>query len=180
MLDRTNIHSILKDLDRELVGSTSGTLGQRQIIVCGGAAMLSLGIRTTSTMDIDVLEPTLDSTLREAAVIVGKKHGLAANWFNNGPATLVSLLPHDWKTRLTLVFRGQSFHLYALGRPELLLSKVFAEADRQEDLEDILALTPSASEVESAGALVETFDANPNWPQHVRRTVVRIIAALKS
>lgn len=104
--------------------------------------------------------------------------GLAAHWINNGPKSLVMLLPSGWDSRLSLVFTGKSLNVYTLGRSELRISKVFAEADRQEDLEDIVAIGPSRAELDTAGELVAEFDANPGWPAHVRRTVERIWKAV--
>ena len=175
MIEQTNIKQIFADLDQQLGGETSHMGTTWQLIICGGAALISLGIRSTSTVDIDVLEPDLDAAMKQAAAIVGSKHGLAPDWINNGPKDLVINFATDWHQRLSEVYRGKRLTVQAIGRPELILSKVFAEADRQEDLDDILALQPTATEIESAARLVATFDAHPDWPKHVERTAQRIL-----
>lgn len=171
MIQQENIQKILEALDRELASLAGGTV---ILVICGGAAMICLGVRSTSTMDIDVLTPDLSRELIAAAAIVAKQFGLAPDWINNGPKSLLSHLPTDWRIRLTVLFRGKYLRVDALGRPELLISKVFAEADRQEDLDDILGLKPTRAELDAAANLVVTFDANPDWPAHVGRTVERI------
>lgn len=178
LLDGSNIQEIFGELDRELVLSKGGEGRFWRLVICGGAALLSLGLRTTNTQDIDVLEPDLDDRLKAAAQVVGARRGLTPGWVNNGPHSLVRHLPLDWKTRLVPVFRGAALSVYSIGRPELLLSKLFAEADRQEDLEDLVSLKPSRVELEAAASLVETLDAHPDWPRHVRGTVQRVLKAL--
>lgn len=179
MIQQQNIRTILEALDRELAAHSSGAGVSDVLVICGGAALISLGIRSTSTMDIDVITPDLSQELIAVAAVVGKQFGLARDWFNNGPKSLVPLLPADWQRRLTPIFRGKRLSVDSLGRPELLLSKIFAEADRQEDLEDIMGLRPTRAELDAAATLVVTFDANPDWPAHVARTVERIWARLK-
>lgn len=176
MIEQANIRKIYEDLDRQLGIETATVLPSWQLVVCGGAALISLGVRSTSTVDIDVLEPDLDPAVKRAAAIVGAKHGLMVDWINNGPKSLVVHFSASWRERLTEVFRGQRLSVFAIGRPELILSKVFAEADRQEDIDDIIALKPTVAEIEAAARLVATFDANPVWPKHVRRTAERILS----
>ncbi len=170
MIQQQNIQKIFEALDRELESQS----GSNVLIICGGAALISLGVRSTSTVDIDVLTPDLSQELLAAAAAVAKQFGLAPDWVNNGPKSLLVHLPADWRIRVTVLFRGKHLRVDSLGRSELLISKVFAEADRQEDLDDIVGLKPTRSELDAAATLVATFDAHPDWPAHVGRTVERI------
>lgn len=114
-IGRGNLHSIFTELAATLASQEPGrTWG---ILICGGAAMIALGLRSTNTRDIDVVEPELDESLKRAA-------------------------------------------------------------DRQEDLEDLVSLSPSEEELADAAKLVVTYDLNPAWPEHVDRTVAKVLRAL--
>ena len=62
----------------------------------------------------------------------------------------------------------------------LIVTKLFAEADRQEDINDILALNPSDAELDQAYGIVKDYDLNPEWPKHLANTLVRIKNLIKS
>ena len=49
--------------------------------------------------------------------------------------------------------------------------KLFALCDRGTDLPDCIALAPTAEELSEAQGWVEFQDANPGWPDHVRKTL---------
>ena len=61
--------------------------------------------------------------------------------------------------------------LKAPGRIELLMSKVFALCDRGVDLQDCIALAPTALELDAILPWLEHQDANPEWPEYVRGVV---------
>jgi hypothetical protein len=48
------------------------------------------------------------------------------------------------------------------------MSKVFALCDRGLDLQDCIALAPTAGELDEITGWLENQDANPDWPDHVR------------
>lgn len=50
----------------------------------------------------------------------------------------------------------------------MLKSKLFALADRSIDLEDCLALEPSADELAACMPWLEQQDGNEEWPSYVR------------
>jgi len=96
---------------------------------------------------------------------------LREDWLNNGPASLVPLLPDGWRTRLQPIHQGQVVRLWALGGPELLLTKLWALCDRGLDLGDCLALHPGPADLDQAEAWIVAQDLNPHWPRHVRSTL---------
>ncbi len=51
------------------------------------------------------------------------------------------------------------------------MSKLFALCDRGIDLQDCVALAPSAAELLEILPWLEKQDANPEWPAHVRVTL---------
>jgi hypothetical protein len=145
----------------------------------GGAALALLGVVERQTRDCDVRDPGLSPELLEAAKSFAKAHGptlggLSEDWLNNGPAALVRDLPAGWAQRRVELLQGRALCLWTLGRSDLLLTKLFALCDRGIDLQDCLALAPSADELAEARAWVEAQDTNPQWPQHVAGTLERL------
>jgi|GEM_PF-5342689 len=79
---------------------------KREFYICGGAALIALGIISRSTKDIDLLLPKIDSDTREIAVSVGSKLGLSEGWINNGSDDILNYLEAGWKKRCSIVFEG--------------------------------------------------------------------------
>ena len=67
--------------------------------------------------------------------------------------------------------RLEAIVLYALGRADLLKTKLFALCDRGEDLDDCIALRPTPEELAEALPWVERQDANELWPAHVHASI---------
>ena len=146
-------------------------------VVIGGAALNLLGIISRATKDCDILDPRLPALITDAArsfAAEARKRGLELenDWLNNGPASLVSVLPPGWRERLQPAFTGVSIELQCLGRMDLLRSKLFALCDRGLDLGDCLALAPAADELGAIMPWLEQQDGHPEWPAHVRITPV--------
>jgi len=147
-----------------------------EAIATGGAALALLGIISRETRDCDLIEPELSSavleTSRAFAAEVREQGGiLRDDWLNNGPASLGPVLPEGWRNRLQIIYQGKAIRLWSLGRPELLLAKLWALCDRGLDLGDCMALAPSAEELRQAEAWIATQDLNPDWPTHVEATL---------
>jgi len=145
-------------------------------VVIGGAALNLLGVISRATKDCDILDPPLPAPIAEAArsfAAESRKRGaeLQDDWLNNGPASLVSVLPPGWRERLQTVFCGVSIELRCLGRMDLLRSKLFALCDRGFDLGDCMALAPAADELAAILPWLERQDGNPDWPAHARATL---------
>ncbi len=147
-----------------------------EAIVVGGAALGLLGVITRETRDCDVLHPELSQEIRDVATefaVQLRQQGdaLADNWLNNGPMSLAEVLPAGWKERVELAFEGRALRLQALGRIDMLRSKLFALCDRGIDLPDCIALAPNQEELNFVTPWVEAQDANVDWPAHVRATL---------
>jgi hypothetical protein len=125
---------------------------QRELVICGGAALIALQIISRETRDVDVLKPRIDIALQKAAKAVAKNLGLVENWLNNGPAMLMNELPPDWDSHCEAVFSGSHLTVRALGRRDLIYSKLYAAADRMSDVDDLVAIKPTEDELESARA----------------------------
>lgn len=147
-----------------------------EAVVVGGSALALLGVIDRPTRDVDILHPALSEEVglaaRQFAAHVRSDGGeLADDWLNNGPMQLAEILPEGWRLRVRIVFDGASLRLTALGRADLLKTKLFALCDRGTDVGDCVALAPTAAELEDAMTWLAAQDANPMWPDHVRATL---------
>ena len=152
-------------------------------VVVGGSALALLGISDRQTRDVDVLHPELPEDIARAARafalhLRGEGVDLGDDWLNNGPIQLADVLPEGWRHRLQVAFEGAAVTLTTLGRPDLLASKLFALCDRGTDLADCVALAPTSKELEQAEPWLVEQDANPLWPEHVRRTLRDLLTRL--
>jgi hypothetical protein len=154
-----------------------------EAIAAGGAALALLGVIHRETRDFDLIEPDLSIALNSASMSFAAERRsqgeiLRDDWLNNGPASLGPMLPEGWRNRLQLIYQGKAITLWSLGRPELLLSKLWALCDRGLDLGDCLALSPDPSELAGAEAWIVEQDLNPDWPTHVRATLADLARRL--
>ncbi len=171
----------MKPMDtRSTLVAFDAFLAQRRLtleaVVIGGAALALLGVIQRPTKDCDVLAPPLSEALLRAARDFAQAQRSAGleldeDWFNNGPASLVSVLPLTWRDELQLVFEGEALVLRTLSRLDLLRSKLFALLDRAQDLDDCLALAPSADELSAVFPWLSEQDGHPQWPEHTRRVL---------
>ncbi len=155
--------SSLKFLDAELA-----SLGiERTLYICGGAALILLKVTTRTTMDIDVLRPDIDPTLDLAARKVATNMGLSESWLNNGPKDLLAYLGKRWEEDCTKVYEGPALQVFALGRMDLIKSKLWSACDRMDDIPDLIALNPTPPELQEAHSWVLLVDASEIWPHLV-------------
>ena len=175
MLSPKNQTVILKRVDEEL-----SRIGEsRSLIICGGSALIVMGIIDRQTRDVDVLEPEIDSLLSDIAVRIGKEFGLSDKWLNNGPESLRRDLKPGWRTRTASIFKGKALEMRSLGREDLLATKLYAFCDREDDLEDVLKLKPTRTELANIFHWVLKRDASPKWPKRVRDCFSRLREKLK-
>jgi len=171
MKPRTTIEAF----DRYLAG-----VGLRfEGVVIGGSALVLMGVVARPTKDVDVLTPALPEVVVRAARTFAAQQRQAGNdvideWLNNGPVQLGDVLPAGWRDRVVPLFEGAARTFNVLGRADLLKSKLFALADRGIDLEDCIALQPTAAELAEARPWLEQQDGNQAWPAHVRDTLVAL------
>lgn len=143
--------------------------------IVGGSALVLLGVIDRQTRDVDVLAPPLPLAIADAArgfaqTMRGQGVGLQDDWLNNDPMQLGDVLPSGWQGRVRSVFVGDAVVLMALGRSDLLKTKLFALCDRGLDLADRLALAPTCAELEQAQPWVAEQDTHQQWPEHVAAT----------
>jgi hypothetical protein len=147
-----------------------------EAIIVGGSALALLGVTNRQTRDVDILHPELATEIMQAArgfAEQSRRSGvaLADDWLNNGPIQLGEVLPAGWRLRVQPAFVGRALVLTALGRADLLKTKLFALCDRGTDLGDCIALAARANELDDAEPWLTKQDTNPLWPDHVRTTL---------
>ncbi len=153
-------------------------------VVIGGAALNLLGVVSRLTRDCDVLDPQIPDEILSASIAFANEQRSIGNvditkhWFNNGPATLKRNLPKKWESRLVPVFTGKAIIFKGLARADLLKTKLYAQADRQDDLADCVALKPTLLELKDSIEWVQNQDANPNWPKHVENIFTEVAKVL--
>ena len=162
-------------INKEILKAYDQFLLQRGLelaaIVVGGTALNLLGYTSRQTRDVDIIAPLLSVAAKQASIdFASTIPNLWEDWLNNGPSSLVDILPQGWEERLQESFQGEALVLHTLGRRDLLKTKLFAYCDRGTDLADCLAMQPSAVELEDALAWVVKQDGNELWPAHVQHT----------
>ena len=145
-------------------------------VIIGGTALVLLGVVTRMTRDCDVLCPPIDPEIAALAVEFAHHRQamgepLSELWWNNGPSSLIPILPPGWELRLVNAYLGNALRLMTLGRSDLLSTKVFALCDRGTDLNDCIALRPTEHELVDLLPWLEVQDLNPQWPEHARAVI---------
>jgi hypothetical protein len=152
------------------------------VVICGGAALLSLGFISRRTKDVDVLagvhpvEGLVDprpfsSALKQAVEEVAKALELPSNWFNAGPADQVMAgLPEGFLSRLQRREYGSHLVLFLPDRYDLIHLKLFAGVDQGpgRHWSDLKALNPTRDEMLAAARWVLGQDAGEVFPGVVR------------
>jgi hypothetical protein len=157
------IDEIFTALDRQIKVYQGSPFG---LIVCGGTALVALGLVFRTTKDVDVLGRVLDTEngliiqritefprwLIEAAERVRRDFDLPENWLNLGPASQVeSGLPEGFEKRLVRKRYGEKLTIYFISRIDQIHFKLYAAVDRDEyHVQDLSALKPTKEEVERA------------------------------
>lgn len=152
-----------------------------EAIIIGGAALNVMAIIKRETMDVDCLDPAIPSEIKASAEQFRSAHpelALSEKWLNNGPDSLVRDLEDGWKGRVISIFEGEALSLKTLGRIDLLKTKLFAYCDRETDLQDCIALSPTPKELEACFQWVSERDGNPLWIDNVKAHFTRLKTAL--
>lgn len=150
-------------------------------VIIGGAALIVMGLGNRFTRDIDCLDPVIPDAIKQAAQDFRAGNPslrLWENWLNNGPISLADDLPEGWDERLVPIFEGKALTFRTLGRLDLLMTKLFALCDRQQDLGDCVALSPTARELDACLGWLYERDGNPYWPDNVRLSLKKLAKEL--
>lgn len=141
----------------------------RSFVICGGAALILQGVKGRGTADIDIVGPAIDRILKEAAVSVAKDLSLNPNWLNDDVQKIFSRdLPVNWEARTFKIYSASHLLVQSLSKLDLAILKFLAECDRQKDLEDLVDLNLSETEIDEV--VRHALTRNPggsNWPEIV-------------
>jgi hypothetical protein len=171
------------------LGELLATRGYRYevVVVGGGNLILRDLIARPTTKDIDLLGifgpdgiqrmPALPEPFRTAISDVARVFGLADDWVNLGPASLLDLgLPDGFRDRLERR-DYEGLVVWLAGRFDMICFKLYAAADqtpRSRHFQDLEELEPSLAELQAAARWTGTHDPSPAY----RDALVRTLAAL--
>jgi hypothetical protein len=153
-----------------------------KLVVCGGAALLARGLQTRTTQDVDILAfmdaeknlvapVPLPENLLEAADRAAKTLGLPENWLNNEPSArdnglFQGGLPEGIEHRMICREYGDHLRVFFVGRLDQIHFKLLAAANvGGRHLDDLLALAPTADELEQAARWAVARNADPVFLQ---------------
>lgn len=170
----------------EALGSLGAVLEARglryELVVVGGASLLLRRITSRPTKDVDVLGTRsaagdvvalhgMPSPLAIAIADVGLTLGLAPEWLNLGPASLLELgLPAGFADRLDRLLYG-GLTIWVASPFDLACLKLYAAADawpaRDRHLADLLALARSTDDLRAAAMWARTHDPSPAFAENL-------------
>jgi hypothetical protein len=168
------------DALEEALRSLGAVLQQRgtpyNLLVVGGGTLLLLRLIDRPTGDLDVVGlaekgeyhkvEALPAPLATAAAQVAQALGLADNWLNTGPASLMDFgLPSGWEERISVRTYG-ALEVHLPSRFDLICFKLYAAVDRGRDdkhYSDLQLLEPSADELIEAARWTITHDPSEGF-----------------
>lgn len=158
-IDLSQLNHALQLLNEQLV---LHELPATELVVCGGSALIAVGLHSRTTRDVDIValmkdgrlvdsEP-LPRYLIEAAEQVSRILSMPEDWLNNGPASQFRMgLPHGFSERLHRVSVGAKLTMYYISRIDQIFFKTFASVDRGGyHISDLKALNPTEEELYAA------------------------------
>jgi len=181
--DQKDIETILSALGEHLESLSAEPV---ELLVCGGSALIFLGLVRRATKDVDILAyvkrtrsggasfikaTSLSEEFIVAAKKVARDFNLPENWINTGPTSAVDLgLPHGLIDRVTTREFGQKLTIHFLGRYDQIHFKLYAAADQGAGVyyEDLLALKPTEEELEKAARWTMTHDVSEAYRQTLK------------
>lgn len=181
--DKTEIEKILAALGEQLDALHTAI---PELVVCGGSALNILGFVCRTTKDVDVVAfaqslpdgnmiiskaDPLPPALIEAAMKVGRDFNLPDNWLNPGPTSAVDLgLPEGLTKRVETKRYGTTLVIHFLSRYDQICFKLYASADQGigKHFSDLVALEPTAEELEKAARWSMTHDVSEGYRQTVK------------
>ncbi|MBI2932081.1 MAG: hypothetical protein HYY16_10565 [Planctomycetes bacterium] len=153
-----------------------------ELAVCGGAALHVMNLMTRGvTKDVDAFaivrrdtdglrllksDPLPAYVLREAA-IVAQDFNLPADWLNAGPTSILDFgVPDGLTLRLHPIVYGPALTVHFLDRADQVYFKLYAAVDQDPNsrhIADLIALQPTAGELESAARWTMTHDTSEGF-----------------
>jgi hypothetical protein len=161
-MDRTQAIGALRQTGERLARTTQP---DPVTVILGGAvaAMVVADLPAARvTQDCDVLASEPDAgwaAVREAAKHVAGQRGLPINWLNRDSRRYAHLLPMGWRKRCRPVGRFGPLEVLAIGRRDLMAMKLMGAPMRPQDLEDLVAIRPTAADLAFLHAHLDRLEA---------------------
>ena len=148
-----------------------------EVVLVGGGNLILRGLTTRpTTKDLDILgERALDvirplrpmpQPLRDAVTDVGRAFGLANDWLNVGPDSLLDLgLPGGFTERLERRDFGVLV-VWLAGSYDMVCFKLYAAVDqglRSRHFQDLVELRPNGDDLLGAARWTLTHDPSPGF-----------------
>jgi len=178
--DQKDVETILSALGEQLESLSAEPV---ELLVCGGSALIFLGLVHRTTKDVDILAYVKRTTpgrtsfikatpLKEEFIAAAKKvardFNLPENWINTGPTSAVDLgLPDRLMERVTTRGFGRILTIHFLGRYDQIHFKLYAAVDQGAGVhfDDLLSLDPTGEELEQAARWSMTHDVSEGYRQ---------------
>ena len=178
--DHNDIETILGALGEQLESSAGEPI---ELLVCGGSALIFLGLVERTTKDVDILAHVKRTRGGDTSIIkatltapefvtasakVARDFNLPENWINAGPTSAVDLgLPDGIMERVSRRAFGRKLTVHFLGRYDQIHFKLYAAVDQGagKHFDDLLALNPTADELEQAARWSMTHDGSEGYRQ---------------
>lgn len=180
-----NLDAVLLENALTTLGAVLESRGNHfEVVAIGGGSLLLLGLIRRPTKDIDIValmdarglmsaEP-LPQALREACADVALALGLAEDWLNPGPTSLLAFgLPDGFAGRTSRrEFGGLVVHL--AGRFDQVCFKFYAAVDqgpRSKHAQDLGKLAPTQDELLAAAKWARTQDPSDGFREMSRQAL---------
>lgn len=154
------------------------------IVVIGGSGLQAINVVARPTRDVDVVAledegvlvsaDPLPEALIAAAALVARDFGLAHDWLNPGPTSLLDLgLPDGFVGRVVQRDYGPGLAVSFASRRDHVFFKFYAWADRgaPRDFSDLQHLAPSAEELRAAARWARTHNMPGPFDDAVERAL---------
>jgi len=181
--DQKDVEAILSALGEQMESLLDEPA---ELLVCGGSALLFLGLVHRVTKDIDILAYVIKTQSKSASFVkaeplspefimaskrVARDFNLPENWINTGPTSAVDLgLPAGLMDRVTTRAFGPKLTIHFLGRYDQIHLKLYAAVDQGAGIhfDDLLALNPTSEELEHAARWSMTHDVSEAYRQTLK------------
>jgi len=160
------------------------------LVVCGGSALIALGLVPRTTRDLDLLALEQDGrlvapvplppTLVAAAEGVATGLGLPQDWLNNGPSSgeggLFQIgMPEGLQDRLITRVYGPALTVSFIARADQIPFKLWASVDRGGyHIDDLLKLQPTEGEIRAAALWTLEKDVSEGYRMLLGRLLTEL------
>jgi hypothetical protein len=175
-MDKAESHQLFSALGEQLA-----VRGERaELVVIGGSGLLSLGLTSRATRDVDVVALLVGRTLAdprpmppaliEARDLVSRDFGLPEDWLNAAPADLLDFgLPDGFIDRLERRDYGGALAVHLASRFDQIHFKLYAMVDQGAGKHeaDLRALEPTREELLAAARWTRTHDPSEGFREQL-------------